>query len=516
MDLFPYLSLVREEAEVRVSGQCSWKRGHSVLLEDGTDDGINAKWEWDGNRLEASVDRMGIQPLFYGVYENQIVLSPTILPILKGGIPADLDYGSIGLFFRIGYLLGEDTLFRHIRALPPGGKLVWDEQGVRIAEQTVFSSSLHVATDSEITEAYIELFRKSIERRPPPQDSFVQPVSGGRDSRHILAELVRQKKGPSSTYTIETSYADSEHSEEKIARQLSDTLKIPHCVLRHNLKGELEREAVKNALTSFTGDEGGWMLGASAYLSENPSCIYDGFLGDVLSAFHWVNCKGEMLTAWRRDGEEGFLDAAIQRFFPKHHGVEHLLSAQFGSHEELSMEATRERMRQHFRLFSGYHNPITRWFLFGRGRREIAMSTWGCYPQVEKIYAPFLDHDFLNYFLSLPEREEPSYAFLRSKAIAAAYPELKDLPYARSVAKSGFPAHARRVLQTVRVMQTDFQPLGIPNTELRRWTLSHLKGGVHAQVKYPRYVMAKQLMALQSDSAGQLMTSALGKLGKSG
>src|SRR5207248_1657525 len=77
----------------------------------------------------------------------------------------------------------------------------WIDGTLRVERATRRHHELEIGREDAI-ERYIELFRVAVARRLVPGDeSFVMPLSGGADSRHILLELVRQGRPPASVVT---------------------------------------------------------------------------------------------------------------------------------------------------------------------------------------------------------------------------------------------------------------------------------------------------------------------------
>jgi hypothetical protein len=500
-DFFPFISVNFATDAAEVKGTTQFSRGYRMPTADGHDDGIFAEWNWGNERLHARCDWLGTQPLFYGEHDRTIVVSTSVVRIIQAGIPADLDLTALGVFFRLGFFLGNDTAFKRIKAFPPNGSLIASKDGVAVTGKYPEYGEQRLTEEQE-KEGYLELFRASIERRLPMHGAFIQPLSGGRDSRHIMGELVRQGRPPEFAYTIQTNNRRSDVSEERIAAEVAQRLGVKHRVLQHPVRNEVQRESLKNILTSFTSDEGAWMLGALQTLGCQPEAIYDGYLGDVLGAFHWAD---RMLPAYRGGGRNAVVEAILSRFSRNEANADKLLDKQFGAAPEVSREATKARISAFFQVFEQRHNPITNFFIFSRGRREIAMSTWGSYPFMRKIMAPFIDRELFAFLISLPERIEPTYAAQRSAAIAAAFPSIGNLPYAQSSKPNRSAALIRRCKLLLESTSRSNARAGIELNEARRWALASLTGGGRNPLKLPRFVYLQGLAAVQQGRAPELL-----------
>src|SRR5690606_31154041 len=82
-------------------------------------------WTWDGADLIACTDRFGFHPLFYAMDGSRVLVSHSLTRLLDEGAPRTLDHEALSVFLHLGWYLGEDTPFRHVKVLPPAGRLTW-------------------------------------------------------------------------------------------------------------------------------------------------------------------------------------------------------------------------------------------------------------------------------------------------------------------------------------------------------------------------------------------------------
>lgn len=500
-ELFPFVGVERQGDRWVQTGRPSVRLGYHLPDGNGMDDGLFAEWDWDGETLEARVDWLGVHPLFYAYEGNRVLVASSVVRLLEEGVSAELDASALSVFFRLGFFLGEDTPFRAIRAFPPGGVLRFGPAGFSLCEHYP-QVGLDPVAEGKEGEAYIDLFRNAIARRKDLLGDFAQPVSGGRDSRHILAELVRQGSPPKFAYTIETLGRGSRYGEEETAVAVCSALGVEHRVIRHPIRSEVGRESLKNFLTHFSSDEGSWILGALGLLQSHPGGFFDGFLGDVLAAYHWPTAFLDENSSQGLSAGE-LIDRILQRFHRRPWPVQECMQAHLGSEHDFSLDACRERFQEAIRKFEGSHNPITQFFLFSRGRREIAVSTWGSYPFVEKILAPFLDRDFVSFYLAQPERSEVPYAWRRSEAIAKAYPELAAIPYAKPSHVDRLTLLKRRMGMLGKLFGSSKSHLGVSKTAFRSWYAERLLRGSAKTPDFARFLFAEQIKSFRDGRIDQ-------------
>ena len=152
----------------------------------GAEDSAYGLWEWDGKRLTAGVDPYGLYPLFYSASDGLITISNCLVELLKAGVSTKLDYEGLSIFLRLGFFVGEDTPFREIKVLPPGGKLLWESGKTTVTGGYPEWPRSQSLSQEQAAEGYFELFRIAISRMPSDRRRVILPLSGGVDSRHIL------------------------------------------------------------------------------------------------------------------------------------------------------------------------------------------------------------------------------------------------------------------------------------------------------------------------------------------
>ena len=268
---------------LQVDGPANGFLGYRLDAPDSAN-GIYVQWEVGENQLKVSNDSFGLYPVFYRCDGSKFSFSSSILDLLENDAKCDLDDAGIALFLRLGCFVGNGTPFKNIRCLPPGTVLYFSKSGLRMESQKIgLGDALHLSRRGAIKH-YGELFRTAILKfRSVFSGKIGVPITGGRDSRHILLELIRSGLRPHSGLTIR--YRPPLPNEDlKMATALCSIFDMDHIVLdqRADFLGQ-ERE--KNSLTNFCSLEHGWILPLSDYFALNAyHGIFDGIGGDCLSA----------------------------------------------------------------------------------------------------------------------------------------------------------------------------------------------------------------------------------------
>lgn len=400
---------------VQVQGEATRAFGHRITRPDGTIDGIYAEWHWDGRTLKVTNDRYGFCPLYYFHDGNGVGVSPSVERLVAEGASSELDEAGIAVALRLGQFIGHDTPFRHIHCLPPHATLTWDGN-LRVSGGYEFRQPLWGISRRDAMDTYRDLFQASMERRRPPSRNFAVPLSGGRDSRHILFELCQTGLQPRVCITA-LQYPD----DVRVARIVSKELGIEHAVITQG-RDAFELEMRKNQVTNFGVDEGTWPLLLAEFFAERGiDTIYDGIAGDVLSAGLFLTPALDALFRTRDVG------AIAAQLLPDNEAVlATLLTPRML--QRLSRTLALERMAAEVARHLDAHNPATSFLFWNRTRRKIAQTPYGLLSGPITVYAPYLDHDLFDFLTALPADLIMDHAF-HTDTIRAAYPAWAHLPF---------------------------------------------------------------------------------------
>jgi asparagine synthase (glutamine-hydrolysing) len=408
------------EGQVQTKGLLSCSLGHRIELGgERKADGIFAHWNWDGSRLTAGNDRYGFFPLFYYCRDGEFAISSSIPRLIEVGAPTDLDEAALAVFLRLGFFIGDDTPYKHIRTLPPDAALAWDGRLKVHSPGHAFADAHGPIGRDDAIDTYIGLFRQAIERRLPQAEDFIVPLSGGRDSRHILLELLHQGYRPERCLTT-LHYPPRSNEDARIAQALARELGLPHTLLKQS-ESRFKAEYRKNVLTNFCSDEHAWYMVAADYLVRRALPVYDGIGGDVLSAglFLTPHRLGLFESGSCRTIAEELL-AADEELFARL--LPRAVMGKMG--RELAIAHLESELTHHLRQ----PNPVGSFFFWNRTRREIALVPYGLLSALPTVFSPYLDHDLYGFLAGLPAHLLADHAF-HTDTIARAYPKYADLPY---------------------------------------------------------------------------------------
>jgi asparagine synthase (glutamine-hydrolysing) len=139
-------------------------------------------------------DFLGRLPAYY-MQNDMFILSRDInlLRILNGKL--SIDAQGVYEFLRMGYPLGDKTLFENLKRLPPSSYIKLDvnvslqSQSVPLQEWQEWERTIN----NPVEQLY-ELFKEALRNRLKGHQKPMLSLSGGLDSRIIMGEIEKQKK----------------------------------------------------------------------------------------------------------------------------------------------------------------------------------------------------------------------------------------------------------------------------------------------------------------------------------
>ena len=190
----------RCDTEVLVHGYEEWGDGMLQRLA-----GMFAFALWDENRRRLLIarDRFGKKPVYYARRGREVVFGSEIKALLAAGISADLDERSLEDYLALRYVPSPRTLFRSVRQLPAGHKMVISDDQCEIErwwrlgyEPKHEPRLVQAADDIEM------LMRGAVERRLVSDVPLGCFLSGGLDSSLVLSFMSELSAGPVRTFSI--------------------------------------------------------------------------------------------------------------------------------------------------------------------------------------------------------------------------------------------------------------------------------------------------------------------------
>lgn len=440
-----FLRLRLREGGVEVEGRPRFGV-HQDLAAPGGSEGIFVEWEWDGAVLRFRNCRHGHYPLHYHATADTMILSPSLARVLESGAPRDFDDIAVATFLRRGCCVGDDTPFRDIHLLPPHATGEWRPgQGLRLTTRPRRIQPRRM-DPSEAMDAFGEVFREAIRRRPPVGEAVV-PLSGGRDSRHVLLGLCGAFPG-SAVGITQRHLPPRRDDDATCATLLAEAMGLPHTILDHP-PSAIGCELRKNPPMNFATDWSGWFFPVLDHLRGRDCCLYSGYGGDTLARGRKLS--PDRVALWQQGRVQELAGLmAEKRLQDLTLGL--LLTP--SARARLDKEGVRARLADELGRHLDQPNPDLS-FTFDNGLRRRTGPLW--FPvstDQTRVYVPFLDADVHELLASLPHSMMLDTSF-HTEVIHRAAPQFREVPFAATSrfdreAPDYFRRFAREMLDYVR------------------------------------------------------------------
>jgi asparagine synthase (glutamine-hydrolysing) len=191
-----------------------------------------AIWNQSRSELICETEKTGVFPLYYYQSLGTITISTELKSLLTLNIDhGGLDKEAIGEYLSLGHIASTKTLFKNIKRLPAGYRLIWCNGRLDLQQQWFYRFPRNKQLDDEFLEKIYSSLDLALSRYRNVYDKFSLSLSGGLDSR-ILAGLAKKKNIDFEVITM----GPKGSLECEVAKKIADILEIPSH--KHEFSGE--------------------------------------------------------------------------------------------------------------------------------------------------------------------------------------------------------------------------------------------------------------------------------------
>jgi asparagine synthase (glutamine-hydrolysing) len=190
-----------------------------------------AVWDREEQLLFLGRDRLGIKPLFYADHGGDLRFASEMKAILADDrFPRRIDELSLVSYFSLGYISGEQTIYRDIHKLLPGHTLTWRKGSKKVSRYW----DIHLIPDRGKSERYfvdgfMERLQEAVASHLMSEVPLGAFLSGGIDSSTVVALMSQLCREPVNTFCMGFGgdvggYLD----ERRFARQVAERYRTAH------------------------------------------------------------------------------------------------------------------------------------------------------------------------------------------------------------------------------------------------------------------------------------------------
>jgi asparagine synthase (glutamine-hydrolysing) len=277
-----------ELADIQTTIINFYQTGHLNCLKDLNGSFAAALYDNKTDTLLLINDRYGTIKMFYYYDKNCFCFAPKIRPLLELGVKKMIKKDALFDFFIFGFLLGEKTFFEDIFQLPPATILEFSKGNLRLSQYWDYEfdcNNYDTRPREQLIDELGRLWEKSVERRIIKGKKIIIPLSGGFDSRAILAAALKySSKDDIITFT----FGEKGSFDFEIGNMIAQKTGI------ENVSLGVEKEDFENQnRTSFFDTEG--MIDATPYFAVRGYRGIKTFGENILSGFMGGETMGSLV-----------------------------------------------------------------------------------------------------------------------------------------------------------------------------------------------------------------------------
>lgn len=202
-----------------------------------------AVWDARRQRMVIARDRMGIKLVYYHLDNHTLVFGSEIRPVVASRLASkDIDIAALNLFLRFRYTPSPLTLYKGIRKLAPGAKLVIENGHTHEERWYEFHPQpfRRMPTLAEAREELIRLYRQAVKRQLISDVPLGLLLSGGMDSGLLLSLMSEVASG---WHTYSVGYGKSFKDDE-----LEDAAETAAFFKARNAQVRIDRQEFERSL----------------------------------------------------------------------------------------------------------------------------------------------------------------------------------------------------------------------------------------------------------------------------
>jgi asparagine synthase (glutamine-hydrolysing) len=165
-----------------------------------------ALWDAKNETLFLARDRMGIKPLYYGVFGSSFIFASEIKAILAHpGVSLEVDINAIPEYLLCTTFLDSKTMFKNIQSVPPGTTIVIKNgviQAHKYWSMESNSAQHHGDSFTDCQEGVRELLDSAINMMAVSDVPLGTLLSGGLDSSLVSAMATKHINGQLKTFSL--------------------------------------------------------------------------------------------------------------------------------------------------------------------------------------------------------------------------------------------------------------------------------------------------------------------------
>lgn len=297
-----------------------------------------AIWNEEKQQLFCARDRFGEKPFYYAIGKNgEFIFASEIKAILASGlVDAELNDETVYHFLRHMYVDSQQSIYKHIKVLPPSHQLIYHNGNIEISQYWNFPNNELKISEEEAVAKFKNLVEQSVEKQSVADVKVGAFLSGGLDSGTLVALSAQKNKN---LITLGFQY-EGDWNEMPDARSIAKKYKTDHKevalqsseipkTLVEVLKKMDEpiadtailatykicKEAAKNMTVVITGNAGDELFGGYKWYQEEQQILEKGSANPTFLSLYKMGSTISEKLGFEKP-RQYFLDKIFRSKFP--------------------------------------------------------------------------------------------------------------------------------------------------------------------------------------------------------
>jgi asparagine synthase (glutamine-hydrolysing) len=246
-------------------------------------------FDTQNRKMIVANDRFRLRPFYYAKNGEKYLFASEVKAILEDKkFEKKICHQAVADFFAFQKIWGDKTFFEGITALPPASIMILSEGELSIRKYWDFKFPEKRNRPKEYyVDNLVPIFRRAVERRMKGNHSTGVSLSGGLDSRSIVA-AINKEHYPIRTFTYGVRGGDEARIAEKVAKKLGTTHRF------FELKRDFLVDYVKLGVRLTDGMSNCWhfhWMSLLEQIAKDVDIVFHG-LGMDLLVGGWVSHRG--------------------------------------------------------------------------------------------------------------------------------------------------------------------------------------------------------------------------------
>ena len=242
------------------------------------------------NKIIIVNDRYGLRPLYYAINNGKLLFSSEVKAILEDkSFKKELNDETVADFIAFGEILGNKTFFNGVELIPPASVFTYCDGKYSIDQYWNFVYTPdYTLSKEDIVDKLLKSFKKAVEIRLKDNYKYGLSLSGGLDSRLIVAAIDKNMRHNITTFT----FGPLNCSDVKIGKKVSSEAGMKHKAVKLTPENIIENAEDVIYLTDGMGFIGfGHNLTDYKGINKYINVVFNGLALDLTLGGSYLNKK---------------------------------------------------------------------------------------------------------------------------------------------------------------------------------------------------------------------------------